>query len=146
MRPPLRYPGASYIDAWPSGEFAVLYPWSRIETHVGRVDFPAGERFGLMFLHCTPAGRFRFARLAHDLGMVCEWRQIGGWQLPRPPVTGRLVYDADGVIHDASPAGYQYVDEATGLPVSRIDTYGPRNGLSEWCVVADLQIGQVHDS
>jgi hypothetical protein len=30
--------------------------------------------------------------------------------------------------------------------MSRLDTYGPTNGLSEWCEVADLQIGQGHDS
>lgn len=138
------YAGASYIDAWPSGECVRLYIGSRLETHLGSVAFPPGETFGLMFLHCTPVGGYKFEGLAHDSGILYE--RVGVEWRATTPITGRCIYDLTGAIRDTLPAGYQYLDEATDTPIARTITYGPKNGLSEWCMVADLQIGQVHDS
>lgn len=141
------FPGGLYVDALPSGEYVVLFPNSHLETHLGRVDFPVGESYGPMFLTCTNVPDFRFVGLAHDtVGTLLEWRQIGGWQRnTRDFKTGRVVYDFNGNILDTLPAGYQFLSDS-GEPFSRIETYGPRNGLSEWSQTADLQIGQGHES
>lgn len=137
------YLGATYIDVWPSGQFAALYPSSHIQTHIGRVDLPIGETFGLLYLHCTPVGGFRFGGQRHDDGQMQEWTEVSGWQPSKPPLSARAVY-VGSVLTDILPAGYQYVDETNG-PIERTVTYGPKNGLSEWAMVGNLQIGQLHD-
>jgi len=139
-------PGALFVDAWPDGEVVALVPGSHLETHVGRVAFPRGEIHGPLFLDSTIVHGFGFAGLAHDTdGLMLAWHASHGW-VPGPPyVSGRGVYDQAGHWRDALPAGYQFVNDA-GVPVSRIDTYGPTHGLSEWVEVDGLLIGQGHDS
>jgi len=139
-------PGALFVDAWPDGEVVALVPGSHLETHVGRVAFPRGEIHGPLFLDSTIAHGFAFAGLAHDTdGLMLAWHASHGW-VPGPPyVSGRGVYDLAGHWRDALPAGYQFVNDA-GVPVSRIDTYGPTHGLSERVEVDGLVIGQGHDS
>ncbi len=44
------YPGGSYADALPSGEFAVLFVDAYINTHLGIIDLPTDDEplyFGL---------------------------------------------------------------------------------------------------
>lgn len=140
------FPSATYLDSWPNGPFAVLYPGSHLETHLGRVALPPGETFGLLYLHCTPDPLvgFRIGGQRHDDGQMQEWTQRDGWLPTFPPLSARAVY-VGTVLMDTLPAGYQFVDEKTGEPVERTRTYAPLNGLSEWSMIGDLQIGQLHD-
>jgi hypothetical protein len=56
------------------------------------------------------------------------------------------VYSTNGVVLDTLPAGYGYFDTDTNLPVSYIKTYERFNGLSSWCKVGGLYIGQGSDT
>ncbi len=142
--------GGLYVDALVSGsgapiERVVLYPSSRLETQAGRIDFPADESYGPMFLALSEQGD-RFVGLAHDTpGRLLLYHAPHGWEPIDGPTSGRVVFDASGGLLDYQPAGYQFFDESTGQPVTRLDTYGPFHGLSEWVKVGDLYIGQGHE-
>jgi hypothetical protein len=138
------YPGGLYVSALPSGEFVILYPEKRIQTHLGDIPMPPGEAYGPMFLDCSRVPEFRFTGLAHDTnGRQWEWTASRGWQAI-PFITGRTAYDHFGNVRDFLPAGVQFVSDA-GVPISRVDTYGPFHGLSEWSETAGLYIGQGHE-
>jgi hypothetical protein len=141
------YPGAWSLDALPTGQWVALYPGSHLQTHWGRVALPPDEPFGVLFLQFSPT-KDRFAGLAHSARTpLTLWEYVVGigWRSSRTAV-GHVVYDPHGNLLDTLPAGYQFFNEATQQPVSRIETYGPRHGLSEWVAVGDLLIGQGHDS
>jgi hypothetical protein len=138
------FPGGLYVSALPGWAYAVLYPNQRIDTHAGDLPMPPGEAYGPMFLDVTRTPEFKVCGLAHDAnGVQWEWSQTRGWQR-LPFLTGRGAYDKFGNFRDLLPAGVQFVNDA-GLPVSRIDTYGPFHGLSEWSETAGLYIGQGHE-
>jgi hypothetical protein len=74
--------------------------------------------------------------------MLQIW-ETGGWH-SRWTEFGRVVYGPFGLIHDGLPNGYQYWDESTNQPVSRGETYPVKNGLNEWTIIGDLQVGQIN--
>jgi hypothetical protein len=97
-----------------------------------------------MFIACTRVGDFKFVGLAHDTaGKMLQWTATQGWVAGPAFVFGRGVFDNSGIFRDTVPAGYQFLNDS-GVPVTRIDTYGPKNGLSEWSETGGLQIGQGH--
>jgi hypothetical protein len=132
-------PGASYVDAGPDW-FVALHVGSHFETHLGRVELPPGEPWGLLFVRGSNVGGFHFAGKGHDSILTWEWR--GSWQVVES-VTGRGCYDQRGVYRDALPAGLQYCAD-DGELISRIDTYPPADGLSEWTQRGGIRIGQGH--
>jgi len=137
------YSGGLFVHELVTGERVVLYPNSHLHTHLGRLDFPPDERYGLMFLHCTNVPEFRCSGLAHDaIAVQWEWSPSKGWK-QIPYLTGRTVYDKTGTLRDVLPAGYQFVNDA-GEPVSRLVAYDTRNGLNEWTDTGGLLIGQGH--
>jgi hypothetical protein len=142
------FPGGSYVDALPSGEFCVLYFGARVDTHRGSLTLPPGEQ-GPLFLRCSNVGGFKFAGQAHDGLGGYEWREAEGWRAFPPPCCGvsPVIYDRDGMLHisDCSigSQGYRFVD-ADGRIFSGDETYGSPYGLNEWSRYQDLYIGQGH--
>jgi hypothetical protein len=140
------YPGGSYVDAHPSGVFAVLYPGSHLQSHLGRIDLPPGDE--PLYHRITTVGGFRIAGQAHASLRTLEW--IAGSWIDRPQACGvsPVIYDRSGVLHisdcSVGSQGYRYVD-----PDNRIhsgdETYGSPFGLSEWSAYGGLFIGQGHD-
>lgn len=138
-------PGAWYGDALPTGEFVATVKGSHMATHLGRIDFPPGETFGLVTPRCTNVGGFRFAGQAHDLVGV-TWEYEGRWR-DRGPTNGvnGAIYDRDGVLHRAGPEtsqGYRYV-APDGALVTGDATYGPRHGLNEYTDLSAAQDGSL---
>lgn len=135
------FPEGSYCDALPSGAFVVQFTRSHFETHLGRVELPPGEPAGLLFIRCSEVGGFHFAGKALNSNLMWEWD--GAWRsFDSQP--GRGCYGLEGVYQDALPAGLQYCAD-DGTLVSRLVTYPPVDGLSEWTVREGVRIGQGHD-
>jgi hypothetical protein len=156
MNTPEYYPGASYRVELPGGEFVQLFAGSHFATHLGRVEFPAGESFGVIELDCTNVGGFKFAGLAHDTpvpGRICEWSQAGGWQFYPGPLASPVCYDAQGKLHyEPIPAsdggwssqGYRYSDESRVYTGD--ETYAlPALGIWEYSRVHGIAVGQGHE-
>jgi hypothetical protein len=144
------FAGGWYVDALPSfhsGEFAVLYPGSHIQSHIGRIELPGDEP---LYLRITNIGVFKFAGQAHNSARTLEWD--GAWH-DRPVACGvsPVIYDGFGqlLISQCGPVGsqgYRYVNAADGRVITGDQTYGSSFGLSEWSEYAGLYIGQGHDS
>lgn len=154
------YPGAMYGDAHPSGAHVRLYFGSHLETHLGRVEFPAGAGLGVLFPRLTIVGGFRFAGQLHGTSNTnAEWIAGQGWT-PRPSTYEGMspcIYDLDGrlwqngVTEYVGAAGYRYIgarDAANpgGRRVSADETSLLLEAeLSEVSPIGpDLNIGQGH--
>lgn len=139
------YPGGTYVDALPSGEFATLVPSSHIQTHLGRIELPGDQP---LYHRITNVGGFKIAGQAHQSPRTLEW--IGGTWHDRPVACGvsPVIYDAAGVLHisDCSigSQGWRYVD-ANGALVTGDQTYGSTFGIAEWSEYGGLKIGQGYD-
>jgi hypothetical protein len=150
--------GAWYADATLSGGFVVLYPGSHLETHLGRVELPPGEPWGIGYIRCTDVGGFRFAGQAHStISPACwEWSLAAGWTPIGQPCVGvsPTIYDFAGTLHRSDGSvgsqGYRYVapdGTPAGLLISGDQTYGPFYGLSQYTALdASLWIGQGQDN
>jgi hypothetical protein len=156
MNAPEYHPGVAYRVELPGGEFVQLIAGQRFETHLGPVEFPAGESFGVIELDCTNVGGFKFAGLAHDTpvpGRICEWSQVGGWVFYPGPLASPVCYDAQGKLHyEPIPAsdggwssqGYRYSDAArvyTGDETFALPTLG----IWEYSRVHGIAVGQGHE-
>jgi hypothetical protein len=132
----------SSIDAR-GDRFVVARPGQAFLTSWGEINRPDGEPWGLMFVRLNPV-EDSFCGLSHESQnpMLQIW-ETGGWH-SRWTEFGRVVYDPFGLIHDGLPNGYQYWDESTNQPVSRGETYPVKNGLNEWTIIGDLQVGQIN--
>src|SRR5215471_16745717 len=152
----LPFPSAWYCDATPSGAYVVTYPQSHFETHLGRVELPPGEPWGIGYVRCTDnhidaAQGFAFAGQAHSTTNPAAWEWMAGigWGSMPPPACGvsPCIYDLNGVLHrsDCGPGvgsqGYRYVTPENVL-VTGDATYGPFHGLFEYSAAGDLYIGQ----
>lgn len=148
----IELPGAWYADCLPSGEWAVLFPSSRVGTHAGPVDLPNAFDQPL-FLRCTNVGGFKLAGQGSISGAAYlydgTWHNTGTTHGTSP-----CIFDADGELEVATPAqgsqGYRYVD-ASGVLVTGDDTYdstrrvGQELGLSkiwEYTNYGNVTIGQ----
>ena len=148
------FAGGWYIDALPTGERCVLYPSSRIETHLGVVPLPPSQPFGVLFLAIAPDGR-RFAGQAHD-GLdpaAFEWTGTA-WQGYPPPCCGvnPVIYDAAGVLHRSDCSigsqGWRGLDDDGQLVTgdhSLSVTVAPGVLIHEYSTVDGLIIGQGHE-
>lgn len=153
---PQFFPGASYRCELVTGEYVQLFAGSHLDTHLGRVPFPAAESFGVIELDCTNIGGFKFAGLAHDTpapGRICEWSDATGWRFHDGPLASPVRYDARGTLHYQpipapeggwSSQGYRYADDLrvyTGDETFAL----PAIGVWEYVRIADLVIGQGHE-
>lgn len=121
-----------------NGAYAVQVPFQTIRTDRGEVDRPDGEPWGVQIYDIADDGRF--AGLAHSTnGTTLEYVPGAGWR-SLPYVTGRGKYVGTHWV-DLSPAGTGFVDDS-GTPISRILTYEPNRGLSNWIGTDGLLFGQ----
>lgn len=110
------YPSAMYGDAHPSGARVLLYPTSHLQTHDRRVEFPEGERWGVLFPRLTVVGGFRFGGQCHDGGNLnAEWSPAGWTPLPTNfQGMSPILYDLagrrwmNGVDEFVGAGGYRY--------------------------------------
>jgi hypothetical protein len=145
--------GAIGGDLWPSGAFVIVIQGSHIETHWGRVAFPPGETYGILYPRCTEAGGFRFVGQAHDVAGV-TWEYLNDAWVARGPSNGTqgAIYDLLGGLHLIAPGpgatsqGYRTVVD-DGTPAGRLvlgdATLGPRGGLHEYTDLSDAQDGSL---
>ena len=129
-----RFPGALAAVALPSGEWAVAFPGSHIQTHAGRIDRPVGVAgaFDISYLDITTVGGFKIAGQAqcepHSPNRGTWVWENGQWtQLStEAPGTYPVMFDRNGHLHIATPErngsqGWRYVSDDGDL-VSGDDT------------------------
>lgn len=143
--------GGWYADAWPTGEYVVVYPDARgyMDTHLGKVHFSTPERKPL-YPRLTTVGWLKVAGQYRNNDTL-EWRLVGGWRSIPQTAHGvsPVIYDATGKLHLATSAigsqGYRYVERGTGRLVTGDQTYAPKGQmrLFEWTDLGDgIVIGQ----
>lgn len=131
----------------PSGEYAILFPGSHIQTHLGRVELPPFDE--PLYHRITNVGGFKIAGQAHQSTRTLEFVD---WQWhDRQPACGvsPVIYDHLGKLHisqcgPVGSQGYRYVD-MLGRIWTGDETYGSPFGLSEWSYYGALYIGQGHE-
>ena len=149
--------------ALPTGEWAMAFPGSHLESHIGRIERPTGHAgpFDILYLDITNAGGFRIAGQAQqepqspDRG-AWMWEN-GRWThvSTEAPGTYPVMFDAQGRLHIATTAqngsqGWRYIAE-DGELVSGDDTLNAQRrigvalGLSnlwEYTHLGGVVIGQ----
>ena len=151
-----RFPGALSAVALPSGEWAVVFPGSHIQSHLGPIEPPRGQSgtFDVLYLDITNAGGFKIAGQAQqepnspDRGTWMwengQWRHVS----TEAPGTYPVMFDAQGELHIATPEqngsqGWRYVD-ANGSLITGDDTLNSQRrigvalGLSDIWEYSDL--------
>ncbi len=139
------YPGGSYCDSAPSGEFAVLYPKQFVQTHLGPIELPGED---VLFLRITTFGGFGMCGQGHDSGAAWQWRN-GAWS-EYGPTNGVscVMFDKGGGLlivrpgPDVTSQGYRQLDDA-GEPVMGDPTYADKvRQIWEYSTLAGVTIGQ----
>jgi hypothetical protein len=145
------FPGGTTGELLPSGEYIINVRGSGMLTHLGTVEFPAGESAGVLFPRCTIVGGFKFAGQRNStISRAAEF--VGGrWvsrdDLPYPTTNWPVIYDRLGQLHSnpvggVGSQGYRYVTPANVI-ISGDATYGQRNGLNEYTDIGDgVLVGQ----
>ena len=145
-----RFPGALAAVALPSGEWAVAFPGSHLQTHAGRIERPVGVDgpFDVLYLDITNVGGFKIAGQAQreptsaDRGTWIwdngRWTQLS----TEAPGTYPVMFDASGHLHIATPQGngsqgWRYVSESGDL-VSGDDTLNAQRRIGLALGLADL--------
>jgi hypothetical protein len=141
------YPGAMYGDVHPTGAQVRLYFGSHLETHRGRVDFPAGAGLGVLFPRLTIVGGFRFAGQLHGTPNTnAEWIERGGW-VPRPSTYEGMspcIYDLDarlwqnGLDEYVGAGGYRHIGERTDAAPG-----GERISADATVLLAEAELSEV---
>ena len=158
-----RFPGALSAVALPSGEWAVVFPGSHIQSHLGPIEPPRGQSgpFDVLYLDITNAGGFKIAGQAQQepnspnrgtwMWENGQWRHVS----TEAPGTYPVMFDAHGELHIATPEqngsqGWRYVD-ANGSLITGDDTLNSQRriglalGLSdiwEYSELGGVVIGQ----
>ncbi len=139
------YPGGSYCDSAPSGEFAVLYPKQFVQTHLGPIQLPGED---VLFLRITTFGGFGMCGQGHESGAAWQWRN-GAWS-EYGPTNGVscVMFDKGGGLlivrpgPDVTSQGYRQLDDA-GEPVMGDPTYADKaRNIWEYSTLAGVTIGQ----
>jgi hypothetical protein len=159
----MKFLGGMYAVCLPGNEYAVLYPGSHIESHLGMIPLP-DPGFDILEFEITVAdGEFKIAGKAQrepnspDRG-VWEWRQsTSEWTHLSTDARGTypVIYDHAGVLHHATQAqngsqGWRYVAE-NGALVTGDDTLNEQRAVGimlgldemwEYSHFAGVTIGQ----
>ena len=145
-----RFPGALSAVALPSGEWAVVFPGSHIQSHLGPIEPPRGHSgpFDVLYLDITNAGGFKIAGQAQqepnspDRGTWMwengQWRQVS----TEAPGTYPVMFDTNGQLHIATPEqngsqGWRYVD-ANGALITGDDTLNSQRRIGVALGLADI--------
>jgi hypothetical protein len=135
------FENCSSIDAR-GNRFVVARPGAPFLTSWGEVALPSGEPWGLMFVKLDPTTD-SFCGLSHEAPTPTLRIWLGGQWTKKSTPFGRVIYDPSGLIRDSLPNGYQYWSDGD-TPISRGITYPVKNGLNEWTIIGDLQVGQLN--
>jgi hypothetical protein len=135
------FENCSSIDAR-GNRFVVARPGAPFLTSWGEVALPPGEPWGLMFVKLDPTTD-SFCGLSHEAPTPTLRIWLGGQWTKKSTPFGRVIYDPSGLIRDSLPNGYQYWSDGD-TPISRGITYPVKNGLNEWTIIGDLQVGQLN--
>ena len=141
---------ALYGDALVSGSRVALIPGSHLETHLGNITLPVGERFGVIYPRVSDVIGFQFAGVAHDTDTLAWWHE-DRWTFGKPIAgVSPVIFDQHGTLHlndgSAGSQGYRYVDEAGRLVTADATYYDAAHDLSEYTIAGDIRIGQSHDN
>lgn len=144
----LSFPGGFYCDGLPSGEHAVLFPGSHLQTHRGRIDLPGED---VLYLRITNIGGFKIAGQGHQSGLAWLWDSADGQWRSFGLTHGQspVIFDAQGNLQvfrysgpNTSSQGYRYVAE-DGRIVTGDETYAdPSRQIWEYTTLAGVTIGQ----
>lgn len=147
----LSFPGGSYCDSKPSGEYAVLFAGSHLQTHLGRIELPGED---VLFVRVgfwrTADGRLVFAITGqgHDSGVCWLWAE-GAWT-EHGPTNGvsPAIIDNDGNLlivrpgPDVTSQGYRFADEHNRAWMGD-ETYADKDRqIWEYTTLAEVTIGQ----
>lgn len=143
--------GATAGDALLTGEHVALFEKSHLIFNGQRVEFPAGESFGVLYPVISRTGQ-KFVGQAHDLGNATMEYDGTQWHT-HPPSNGTYgaAYDGQDNLQIIAPGpnvtsqGYRNIGP-DGELVFGDETYAPNHGVSQWTDIGDgIIIGQGHE-
>jgi hypothetical protein len=141
--------GGSYVEAWPTGDFASLIPRSHVETSAGNVPLPEGEAAGLgvIYLRLFVGVGLKLTGQGQNSGIAWLWDGVK-WinEGPSYGVSPCAFGPSDGRLYLATPSmgsqGIRFVTPA-GVVVTGDQTYYDRAlQINEYTTQGDVTIGQ----
>lgn len=151
---PLTILGGYYVDATVAGRFVSLLPGRRFDTDAGDLPLPSPTSWPLTH-RISEDGRQIAGQASASAG---TWHYTGlDWILDPRICNGEsaAIFDGSGALHVIGPGpgvssqGYRYLAPDGGL-VTGDETYGPRNGVTEYTDLSleqdgSLLVGQGHE-
>lgn len=146
----LSFPGGSYCEAQPNGEWAVLF----VDAHVrnGRGIIPLKNGMNPLYMRLSPDGT-KVAGQGHDTGLALLWTSTG-WQTLEPAHgVSPVAFWPDGRLEVSTPEkgygsqGIRWLEFVDGDPTKPLvhtgdATYASSFGLHEYTQYGEIAIGQ----
>ena len=145
-------PGGSYVEAWPTGDYACLIARSHVETSAGNIAIPPGSGLGPIYTRLYVGAGLRLAGQDQVSGNAWLWDGLrwvdrGDSYGVSPCAFGPL----DGFLYVAKAGwgggsqGIRYV-RTDGAIISGDDTYAdPVEKIYQFTTQGDITIGQDHE-
>lgn len=139
-------PGAIYVDALPTGEFACCLFDGSVDTHIGKLT--ARDNLLPYYVRVTNIGGFQFAGQSSGNKQTLYYNGIWNYLDEIPVGINPVIFDHDGLLHISNGSvgsqGYRYVDYYSGKIVSGDDSlYLPAGDIFEYTYLGDgLYVGQ----
>lgn len=138
-----RFPNGWYGEALPTGEFAVLFTDSHIQTHLGNIPLP-GEN--VLYLRITNVGGFKMAGQGGRTNVAWLYEN-GTWRVADQAAVGvsPCIFRNGALVvshGEVGSQGYRYV-RPDGSIATGDQTYSDiPNEIWEWTEYAGIKIGQ----
>lgn len=134
----------SYCDANPDGGLVRLIWNSHLETHRGRLDFPAGVT-NLLYPRLSPNGQLVAGQSLQDRAWLwngTQWTEHGLAVGPDAVIfdrNNRLVVQSNP---NLGPIGFRYVDEQNNIVTGEVTYVDIGRQICEWTALGGVTVGQ----